>query len=82
MLGNQIRSFRLNSGFSQVEMAKMLNISQVTFCRYETGDREPNVDTIRKLCIIFNCTSDELLEIDSDNVRKEISKKLLKNNKT
>ena len=50
----------------------MLNISQPCYNRYEKGIREPDLETLKKLCIIFDCTADELLEIDTPQDRKKV----------
>ncbi len=64
MLKDQIKLFRKTAGLSQTEVAKLLNMSQAGYAYYETGFREPNIETIKKLCEIFDCSADELLEID------------------
>lgn len=59
-------------GYTQQQVADYLCISQRTYAHYETGKHEPNIDTIKKLCILFNCTSDELLEIDTEKDRQKV----------
>ncbi len=72
MLSEQIKFYRKSIGYSQHEMAKLLNISQAGYCYYENGFREPNVETIKKLCVIFDCSADELLEIEAEKKNNKL----------
>ena len=72
MLGNQIKFYRKTNNLTQNEIAQKLNISQACYNRYEKGIREPDVETIKRLCCIFDCTADELLEIDTPAERKKV----------
>ena len=45
----------------QADLAKELSVSRVSISRYETGERDPDIETILRLCDIFGCTSDYLL---------------------
>lgn len=38
----------------QEELAKILNVSYVSVCRWETGRFEPTMDTKKKLVALFN----------------------------
>lgn len=58
---NRIKSLRLEKGWRQTDLAQHLNTKQQTVARYETGDREPDIATIGKLCGIFGVTADYLL---------------------
>lgn len=73
MIGDQIKFFRNSLGMTQQQVADRLNISRQGYLYYEKGTREPNVDTIKKLCIIFECSADELLEIDTPSQRKKVT---------
>ena len=58
---NRIRDLRLQKGLRQADLAKILNTTQQSVARYETGERGLDVDTICQLCDIFGCTADYLL---------------------
>lgn len=58
---NRIRELRLQNGWRQQDLAARLNTNQQTVGRYETGMRGLDVETILKLCDIFNVTADYLL---------------------
>ena len=58
---NRIRDLRLQKGWRQEDLAKILNTTQQSVARYETGERGLDVDTICQICDIFGCTADYLL---------------------
>jgi transcriptional regulator with XRE-family HTH domain len=61
MLGIRIKSLRKEKKYSQLELAKLLNVSQSTIAYYEKEQKQPSHDTLTKLADIFNVTVDYLL---------------------
>lgn len=47
--GNFIKERRIEKGLTQAEMAKILNISQVAYGRYELGTRDAGLNMIMKI---------------------------------
>jgi transcriptional regulator with XRE-family HTH domain len=43
-----------------------MGVKQCTVSQWELGTAQPNTDTIRKLCFLLNCSSDELLGIETN----------------
>lgn len=66
MLGEQIKSLRNASGMSQVEMAGKLDVSKQSVCNWENNNIVPSVSMLRKICQLFACSADYLLEIGDD----------------
>lgn len=62
MLKN-LKSLRKELGFTQNQLADLLNISQQTYSDYENCKTEPTTDTLVKLAEIFDVTIDELVDI-------------------
>ena len=58
---NRIRDLRSARGMQQADLAKELSVSRVSISRYETGERDPDIESPLRLCEIFGCTSDYLL---------------------
>lgn len=58
---NRIRELRIKRNWKQEDLAGKLNTKRQTVGHYETGARGLDVETINKLCDIFNCTADYLL---------------------
>ena len=62
----RIRNLREDKDLSQNEIAKILNCSQTTYSRYETGDLNIPVDSLIKLAIYFNTSIDYLIGITDE----------------
>lgn len=60
-LGKRIKSLREESELSQLELAKILNISNSTLSQYEAGNRIPGDDIKNKIADYFNVSVDFLL---------------------
>ena len=58
---NQIKELRLRNNWRQEDLAQKLSTKRQTVARYESGERGLDVETILRLCEIFNCTADYLL---------------------
>ena len=58
---NKLKDLRVLKGISQRDLGGLLNCTDVTISRYETGQRDIDSSTICKLCEIFGCTADYLL---------------------
>lgn len=56
-----IREMRKRAGLTQVEVAKVLEISIDTLWRWETGAGEPRLSDMLKMSELFGCTVDELI---------------------
>ncbi len=78
MISNQIKFYRKALGLTQQQVAERLKITRQGYLYYEKGTREPNIDTLKKLCVIFDCTLDELLEFDTPQRREAVKSQLNK----
>ena len=58
---NKIKKLRVDKGISQRDLGILLNCTDVTVSRYETGQRDIDSAMICRLCEIFGCTADYLL---------------------
>lgn len=58
---NKIRELRIKKGFkSQKEFADMLKIKPNTYCQYETGKREPDLETLIQIANMLDVSMDEI----------------------
>ena len=57
----RIRMLREQMKLSQFELAKLLGISQASLCRYETGEREPSIQMLKRIAEELDCTVDYLI---------------------
>ncbi|MBQ7236493.1 MAG: helix-turn-helix transcriptional regulator [Clostridia bacterium] len=60
----RLKEIRNERKLTQKEVAKQLNISTTCYAGYEQGYREPDYQTLRKICKFFNVTSDYLLGLE------------------
>ena len=65
---DNLREARLKSGLSQKELSENIGVAKSTYSLYESGKREPNVDTIKKIASILNVSADTLLGLDDEPV--------------
>ena len=58
---NRIREMREDNDLLQKDVAKILNISQQQYSRYERGENELSYDSLIKLANYYNTSIDYLL---------------------
>ncbi len=56
-----IRQYREKKGWTQEDVANRVGVAKTTVSMWETGDRKPDIITLKKLASIFECTTDDLL---------------------
>ncbi|MBO5610624.1 MAG: helix-turn-helix transcriptional regulator [Eubacterium sp.] len=61
-LGVNLRKCRESKGLTQKEMSDILDISKSNISKYESGDVEPNIDTLIKYADYFRVSIDYLLD--------------------
>lgn len=59
-----IKKLREKSGLSQIELAKLLNVTQGAVSQWESKKSYPRAEVLIKIAALFNCTLDELLRDD------------------
>ena len=64
MFCEKLRHLRKHQELSQEYVCKCLGISRASYSRYECGTNEPDLQTLKKLAMFFDCTVDYLLEIE------------------
>lgn len=68
---DKIRSLREDNDLTQEQVAKYLGTSQTMYARYERGANELPVRHLKKLCELYNVSSDYILDIITDPKRVE-----------
>lgn len=63
----QLKKARLAKGYTQQQVADAMGITNSTYCGYETGKRQPDVEKIKQLAIILDTSGDVLLETGINN---------------
>ena len=57
----KLKLLRKQKGLSQAETAELLGITQSAYSRYESGQRQPDLDILKKIAKIYNVSVDDLL---------------------
>ena len=65
-LGDKIRILRKNKELTQVQLAKLLNVSDDTVQKWEVGKNTPPLEWLKQLAIVFD-TTDKFLIDDAVN---------------
>lgn len=62
----RLKDMREGRDITQKEIAEFLHIKQNTYSQYETGQRQLPVDTLIKLALFFNTSTDYILELTDE----------------
>ena len=60
-IDERLRELRIKSGYTQNQIAKILNIDRSTYSYYEIGKTTPDISNLMTLAKIFNISISELL---------------------
>ena len=60
----RLKELREEKGLSQMQLAKEIGVNHRTISQYEIGIREPDIQTIKKLCAFFDVTAGYFLGIE------------------
>ena len=69
--GERIKIERIKRNLSQEQLGKLLGVSKVSICGYETGNRIPNMDTFIKLIDILDIDPNYLLGRDTNVINEK-----------
>ncbi|MGN1060673.1 MAG: helix-turn-helix domain-containing protein [Candidatus Coproplasma sp.] len=61
-IGERIAKLRNSSGLTQKELGDKLNVSAQAVSKWENGLSEPDIDTLKKLSVIFGVSVSELVD--------------------
>lgn len=65
ILSTRLRSLRTQRGLSQADLASFLHISRMTYTQYESGHREPGLQTLIDLADFYQISTDYLLGLSA-----------------
>lgn len=69
-IAKNIKTLREHHDISQVELAKMLDVTDRAISAWETGIKEPRIKNIRKIAEIFNVSPSEIMDGDLETYYK------------
>lgn len=64
--GLRLKKARKEKGYTQTEIAKLMQIPQQNWQRYESGKLDLKMSTIIKICSTLNISSDWLLGLQEE----------------
>ena len=59
-----LKAIRVKRGLTQKEVAENIGVAKSTYSLYESGNREPNVQMIKKIATALSISADELLGVE------------------
>ncbi len=57
----RLKDLRISKGLTLKSTASFLGLSLGAYAHYEQGIREPTIETLRKLCDLFEVSADYLI---------------------
>ena len=64
--GNSLRFYRQKNGWSQEELAKLMNTTKQVISNYETNKRSPNIYVAADFARVLGVSLQDMLGIDDD----------------
>ena len=78
-LGKKIKRMRLSRGYTQEKLSEMINITQKTLSSIEVGENFVTAETLDKLLIALEITSEELFATTNLKETNELLEGINKN---
>ena len=63
---NRIKELRLQASLTQADLAQKIGLNQTAVGKYERGELEPSLETLKKLSSVFECSIDYLIGYSDD----------------
>lgn len=70
-MGNRLRAIREAQLMSARYVSRQLGLSQNMYSSYEREEKEPSLDTLKKIAKLFNVSTDYLLGLSDDKYAKK-----------
>ena len=62
--GRNIKEIRERAGYTQRQVADRLQVTPAAVSKWERNTNEPNIGQVTKMCEMFGCTIQELLQVE------------------
>ena len=66
MFAKRVKELRLERGYSQEELGRLLGVKKQTVTHWEAGNNYPNSDTLVKMANLLDVSTDYLLGINRE----------------
>lgn len=67
----KLKDLREKKGITQEQFAKELNINRISLSRYESGLRQPPLETFDKICDVLDLSNKKRMELLKSMSKKE-----------
>lgn len=67
IFAKKLKDLRKEFGMTQIEFAQKFNIANGTVGNWESGNRQPDYETLQKIAAFFNVSIDYLLDVSIDS---------------
>lgn len=77
MLKISLKALRINAELTQEDVAENVEVTKRTVQNWESGKSAPDLKQIQKLCVLYNCSLDDIFlpdNIAKSEKRKEVIK--------
>ena len=64
--GEKIKNLRKENGYTQKELAQKIGQAQSTVAYWEQNKQEPNISSLKKLCLLFSVSADYFLDLTDE----------------
>ena len=71
-LSTKLKDLRVNAGYSQAHVAKMLNVTPPLISEYESGSKSTSLETLVAIAQLYRCSTDYLLGLTDITDRKTL----------
>lgn len=78
-LGRKIKNMRISKGYTQDKLSEMVDISQKALSRIEIGENFVTAETLDKLLVALETTSEELFATNKVKESKDLIKSIHQN---
>jgi DNA-binding transcriptional regulator YiaG len=81
MKGNVIRYARQAHGLTQTALARLLNTTQLSVCRWETDNQKPQPSAEKRIKEVLGLTDKEIIEIEAilrDQQHRQLQERIRK----
>lgn len=70
-IGSRLKDLRKEKKLTQAELGKLLNVTKVSICCYEKGNRIPSLDSLEDMSSVFGVRTDYFLGKDIPMVMED-----------
>ena len=71
--GEKLKSIRKEKGYTQKDIYTILEVSPNCDASWEQGRTQPDIENIKRLCLIFKISADYLLGFEDEFGQKDYS---------